>query len=96
MNKLKKNPFAGESGQLRVDKLIKSFVKVGDVIEVEYQGTNKIYEVERFQVCTNMFDNRGEHPTEFIIHVKFRDNLGSIECTSDRFKYIRHISHSLI
>lgn len=73
-------------------KLIKSIVAVGDVIEVEHHGENQIYKVEKFEVILN---NPHTRPVDFVIHVKFSYNNGisSIECTSDNFKYIRHISH---
>ena len=74
------------------DKMIKSFIAVGDVIEVLHYGESQIYKVEKFEVIMNSL----YAPTEFVIHVKFSYNNGisSIECTSDNFKYIRHISHS--
>jgi hypothetical protein len=72
-------------------KTIKSFVAVGDVIEVLHYGEKEIYKVEQFEVIMNNLCA----PTEFVIHVKFSYNEGvsSIECTSDNFKYVRHISH---
>lgn len=73
-------------------KMIKSFVCVGDVIEVLHYGEKKIYKVEKFEVVMN-----GRYvPTEFVISVKFSYNDGKsyIECTSDKFHYVRHISHS--
>ena len=73
-------------------KLIKSVVAVGDVIEVEHYGEKEIYKVEQFEIILN---NPYTRPIDFVIHVKFSYNNGisSIECTSDNFKYIRHISH---
>ena len=70
-------------------KMIKSFVSEGDIIEVLIYGIPKIYKVEGFEVIPN---NRCS-PTEFVIHVKFSDidGIGGIECTSDYFKYVRHI-----
>jgi hypothetical protein len=72
-------------------KLIKSVVAVGDVIEVEYHGQKEIYKVEKFEVILN---NDNYIPIDWVIHVKFSYNNGdsSIECTSDNFKYIRHIN----
>jgi hypothetical protein len=72
-------------------KLIKSFVAVGDVIEVLHYGKKEIYKVEKFEVIMNSL----YAPTEFVIHVKFsyNDGISSIECTSDNFQYVRHISH---
>jgi uncharacterized protein YodC (DUF2158 family) len=74
------------------NKLIKSFIAVGDVIEVEHCGELTTYKVEKFEVIPNSLYG----PTEFVIHVKFSYNNGvsSIECTSDNFKYVRHISHA--
>ena len=50
----------------------------------------EIYKVEKFEVVLNS----PYTPTEFVIHIKFRQGDSSIECTSDHFKYLRHISHS--
>lgn len=73
-------------------KSIKSVVAVGDVIEVEYCGQRDIYKVEKFEVILN---NPHIRPIDFVIIVKLSYNKGisSIECTSDNFKYIKHISH---
>ena len=73
-------------------KQIRSVVAVGDVIEVEQYGEKHIYKVEKFDVRLN---NPYTRPIDFVIHVKLSYNHGisSIECTSDKFKYIRHISH---
>jgi len=72
-------------------KMIKSFVAVGDVIEVLHYGQKEIYKVEKFEVIMNNL----YAPTEFVIRVKFsyNDGVSSIECTSDNFQYVRHISH---
>lgn len=77
----------------RTGKLIKSFIAVGDVIEVLHYGEKGIYKVEEFEVVMNSL----YVPTQFVIYVKFSYNEGasSIECTSDSFRYIRHISHCL-
>jgi len=74
------------------DRFITSFVTVGDVIEVEHNGELRIYKVEKFEVISNSTCV----PTEFVIHVKFSYNNGisSTECTSDKFKYVRHISYA--
>ena len=74
------------------EKSIKSFVAVGDVIEVLHCGNLCVYKVEKFEVIMD-----GNYiPTDFVIHVKFsyNDGISSIECTSDNFKYVRHISHA--
>jgi hypothetical protein len=73
-------------------KLIKSFIAVGDVIEVEEYGELQVYKVEKFEVIMN-----GYPPTEFVILVQFsyNDGISTIECTSDNFKYVRHISHCM-
>lgn len=73
-------------------KLINSVVAVGDVIEVEWNGKRKIYKVEKFEVILNSPHVR---PIDWVIHVKLSHNNGisSIECTSDNFKYVRHVSH---
>lgn len=73
------------------DKLIKSFVAVGDVIEVLHYNKPEIYKVENFEVKMNGLYS----PTEFVIYVVFsyNDGVSTIGCTSDSFKYIRHISH---
>lgn len=74
-----------------VKEKILSFVAVGDVIEVEYLGTNVIYQVDQFEVKPNSPHLR---PIDFVIVVTLSDfNGGSITCTSDNFKYIRHIRH---
>lgn len=74
------------------ERTIKSFVAVGDVIEVEEYGENRIYTVDQFEVIPN---GVGARATEFVIQVKFSYNHGesSVQCTSDKFKYIRHISY---
>ena len=74
-------------------KLIKSFIAVGDVIEVEEYGELQIYKVEKFEVIMNGL----YPPTEFVIQVQFsyNDGISNIECTSDNFKYVRHISHCM-
>lgn len=76
----------------RSGKLIKSVVAVGDVIEVDVFGENGIYKVEQFEVILN---NPHARPIDFVIQVKlsYNDGISGIECTSDNFKYIRHISH---
>jgi hypothetical protein len=76
-------------------KKIKSFVAVGDTIEVEYLGGFKqIVRVEKFEVIPN---HQYLRPIDFVIHCKFSTDNGngisSIECTSDNFKYIRHVKH---
>lgn len=71
-------------------KFIKSFIEVGDVIRVFYNGYEKIYKVEKFEVIPN---HPTVTPTDFVINCKFSWNKGknSIECTSENFKYISHI-----
>lgn len=72
------------------NRMIKSFVVVGDVIEVLEYGQNKIYRVENFEVVPNSMGL----PTEFVILVKFGYGDNSyVTCTSDKFEYVRHISH---
>lgn len=73
-------------------KLIKSAIAVGDVIEAEYYGQRDIYKVVEFEVILNSPHIR---PIDLVIRVKFSYNNGisSIHCTSDKFKYIKHISH---
>lgn len=85
--KLTKLPIVTDSG-----KVIKSFVGVGDVIEILLWGEKEIYKVEDIEVKMNGLSL----PTDFVILVKFSYNNGEsgIECTSDHFKYVRHISHS--
>lgn len=98
MKKLVKWLFGSRTKQLDISavsnsgKLIKSVVAVGDVIEVEHCGKNEIYKVEQFEVILN---NPNGRPIDWVIHCKFSYNNGisSIECTSENFKYIRHISH---
>lgn len=79
--------------QKKSDRTIKSFVTIGDIIEVEEYGRKRIYKVEKFEVVPN---SSGGTPTEFVIHVKFSYNndISSVECTSDNFKYIRHIEYA--
>lgn len=77
----------------KVSQTIKSFVVVGDTIEVLHHGDKQIYKVEQFEVVPN---SAGGSPTEFVIYCKFRYNDGnsSIGCTSDNFKYIKHIERA--
>jgi len=78
---------------LNNDKFIKSFVAVGDVIEVEEaNGFRYIYKVEQFEVVMNNL----YPPTDFVILTTFSYNNGisSTQCTSDNYKYVRHISHA--
>lgn len=75
------------------DKTIKSVVTVGDIIEVAYGGfvhLREIVKVEEFEVVLN---SDHERPIEWVIKVKFTslDGKSSTECTSDKFKYIRHV-----
>jgi hypothetical protein len=74
--------------------MISSVVAVGDVIEVEAEwGERYIYKVENFEVILN---NNNIRPIDFVIHViySYNNGISSIECTSDNFKYVRHISHA--
>ena len=73
-----------------ITKTIKSFVSVGDVIEVEHHGKNVIYRVDQFEVIPNSPELR---PIDFVILVTFSSSHGgSITCTSNNFKYIRHMN----
>jgi hypothetical protein len=75
-----------------------SYFLVGDVVEMEDAnpfngqglGTTKIYTIEKVYVAPNAHIDR---PTEMVIVLKLSYNEGksSIECTSDRFKYVRHL-----
>jgi hypothetical protein len=76
-----------------------SFLQVGDIVELQYVspydsdqhiGEPKIYTVENIRILPN---SHGERPTEFVIVFKLSYNEGksSTECTSDRFKYIKHL-----
>lgn len=77
-------------------KFIKSVIAVGDIIEAEYlEGKKDIYKIEKFEVILN---NPHFRPIDFVIRVRlsYDNGISSIECTSDKFKYIKHISHAEI
>lgn len=79
---------------LRKNKLTKSFVSVGDIIEVEQYGESKIYKVLKFEIVSNGSHPSKESPEDFVIVCRFGNverEDSWIECTSDNFKYIRHI-----
>ena len=75
-------------------KLIKSIVCAGDVIEVEEfgDGTRQIYKVEQFEVITNGL----YPPTNLVILVtlSYNNGVSSTQCTWGNIKYVRHISHA--
>ena len=80
--------------ELKVDdgmKQIKSVVGVGDVIEAEYLGSKQIFKIEKIEVALN---NNNIRPIDWVIVMKVSYDNGTIECTSDNFKYIRHITHT--
>jgi hypothetical protein len=93
MKRMLKNLFKRKNVYER--KRIHSFIEVGDVIEIEELGENKICKVEDFQVIPNSPQCR---PIDCVIHVKLSQDHGtyvsSSEYTSNNFKYIRHISHN--
>jgi len=85
--KLFKNYFSKE-------KMTRSFISQGDIIEVEDCGEKMIYKVEEFDIIPN---NPHIRPIDWVIHYKFSYNNGvsSIEGADSSFiKYIRHISYA--
>ena len=74
------------------DKTIKSVVSVGDVIEAEYLGNVYTFKIEKFEVILN---NDNIRPVDWVILMKVsyydEGHVSTIECTSDNFKYIKHI-----
>jgi len=95
MKNLLKKLFGKKEENVWDKKRIKSFIEVGDTIEIEECGRNKIVKVEDFQVIPNSPQCR---PIDCVIHVKFSQDHGSFksgsEYTSNNFKYIRHIEHN--
>ena len=76
-----------------------SFLQVGDVVEMQYVspfdpdqniGEPKVYTIENLRILPN---SHGRAATEIVIVLKLSYNEGkaTTECTSDRFKYIRHL-----
>lgn len=74
-----------------------SFLQVGDV--VEFQRVNQynddigmpvVYTIEKLQILPN---SHGERPTEIVIVISlsYNDGKSSVECTLNKFKYIKHL-----
>lgn len=64
-----------------------SFLQPGDIVELEFD-IRRIVKIESIRIVPNSIDR----PTDIVIVMKISFNQGGIECTSNNFKYIRHVS----
>jgi len=76
-----------------------SLLQIGDIVEMQpvspYNpeqnlGEPKIYTVEKLFIAPNAYSDR---PTEvvIVINLSYNEGKSSVECTIDRFKYIKHL-----
>lgn len=73
------------------DKTIKSFISVGDFLLVYTHGTAEYVEVLKMEVKKN--SEYSDSSTEIVIVVKMGNGKGGyMECTSDHYKYIKHLN----